>query len=1110
MSFVHLRVRSGYSFMNSTVKINQLVQKAKQLNMSAVALTDYNVLHGAVEFYRTCQKAGIKPIIGMIATIELEQELNDILLIAKNQQGYQSLLRISSMIQINETKSLPFQQLTELLSHCFIILPTESKLISTYINSNQSAAIAAFRSHWPNQLYIGVGNSEQDKVSSLTHLEIPMLALGDVRYLEPEHDRAYQCIRAIDLKQTISALDQIQQNTSYLREQEEMVLTFSRYPSLIEETNRLAAQCQVELDFNQMKLPHFPLPKSESAHAYLAKLCQKALLEKYPDRSDVESRLSYELDTIKKMGFSDYFLIVWDFVRYAKQQDILVGPGRGSAAGSLVAYLLDITTIDPIQYDLLFERFLNPERVSMPDIDIDFSDHRREEVIAYVKEKYGRDHVAQIGTFGTFQTRSIIRELAKVFALPEQDLEFILKEIPHGSHSLVNSVKQSDALLEYIKQSEVLQQFFKVARELEGLPRNMSTHAAGVVIHDQKLTEIVPMTTDQAGEYLTQYAMGDLEHIGLLKMDFLGLRNLTTIERILNRIEHHQNKKLEPNQWPLNDQETFSLLQAGQTNGIFQLESAGMKRVLKQLKPTSFEDIVAVNALYRPGPMDFIETYIKRKHGKEPVHFLHPDLKPILSSTFGVLIYQEQIMQLAHKFAGLSYGQADLLRRAVSKKKRAEINRLQDIFIKGCTDNGYKQEIATELFSWIIRFADYGFNRSHAVAYSMISYQLAYLKAHYPLFFYTELLNTVTGNRDKTLLFLKEAKRHQINLLGPSINASHYRYKIEQTNIRMGLSLIKGVSFPAVKEILSARNDGPFKSLFDFCMRVSLKVVNRPIIERLILAGAFDQFGIERASLLATLDQAMEQGELFGGIDDQINLFSNGLHFTGDYQEVAPFNLIEKLGHEKELLGFYVSDHPLKVNRKMLRSHGVVSLDFIHNHPDQKSIHTAAVLQDLKSIRTKRGDSMAFVSLSDEESELDGVIFPELYRKVKSWLKTQAMLKLIGHSETRQGKVQLIINQLELLNLEQLESVQQNSKVIYIQLIEHKMEEALNRIKQVASLYPGSTPIIIYQPEINKAYRLSEHYYIREGYHALNQLKQDFGHEQVILKDASEAEQSNK
>ncbi|SDB94491.1 DNA polymerase-3 subunit alpha [Pelagirhabdus alkalitolerans] len=1098
MAFVHLDIKTGYSFMKSTIKIPELIKKAKEDGMESLAITDAKNLHGAIQFYKACKQASIKPIIGIELTVDGFDREQRIIMLAKNNEGYQNLLKLSTK---NQKELIPLDFLLSHANNCVIILPFHSTQISQFVHASDDQGLVSFIEQWPDHTKIGVSRFDLDHIDALSNYRDHLVAIGRVVMLDNDDYDAYRYLLKMESEQT-----EIDEKRHYLFTQGEAETFFHNYPELIERSKELADECKVTFDFDQQMLPRFPIDSNQSAIDYLKELTYLSLEDYYSNQnySIAKKRLDHELSIIHNMGFSDYFLIVWDFVRYAKEQNILVGPGRGSAAGSLVAYLLNITEVDPIEYDLLFERFLNPERVSMPDIDIDFLDYRRHEVIEYVKDKYGEDYVAQIGTFSTFKARSIIRELAKAFDLNDGDLQFILKEMPSDSStSIVEGVKRSTSLLDYIKNNQNLQRFFKIARLLEGLPRNLSTHAAGIVMHDEPLVDHVPLTLDSSDAYLTQYPMEDLEQLGLLKMDFLGLRNLTTIENIMKMINRFEPKKIDLNSISLSDPLTLKALALGDTVGVFQLESEGMQNVLKQLKPSQFEDVVAVNALYRPGPMAFIDTYIKRKHNEETTEYLHDDLKPIISKTYGVLIYQEQIMQLANLFAGFSYAQADLLRRAISKKKKEDIDHAKLQFVEGCLENGYQETLANELFAWIERFADYGFNRSHAVAYSMISFQLAYFKANYPVYFYTELLNTTVGQAGKRNQLIKEAKRKGIELLKPDINRSFAKDQPEKGNIRLGLLSIKGLSYPVIQEVLKKRSDGPYQSLFDFCLRVSLNIVNRQSIELLVLSGAFDLFNVERASLLATIDHAMEQGELFGDDHGEGSLLSDVLQLDVRYQDVEPFSQMQKLLNEKELLGMYVSHHPLGVNRHIIRSKGFIDLYHLKDQPDKSKVHLLAGVQSIRQIRTKRGESMAFVLLTDETDEFDSVLFPDVYRDCRAWLKEEQFVKIEGTKETRQNKDQIIVRAIEPIDMEQLSVQEEEKERLFIKMQNgYDMDEALLKIQHIVDRFPGSIPIYLYKEDNQRTYKLSESYFIDPHYKAIQSLKAIFNDRNVVLKKA--------
>ncbi|SDN05359.1 DNA polymerase III subunit alpha [Sediminibacillus halophilus] len=1106
MDFTHLQVRSGYSLMKSTIHISQLVEKAGELGYESLALTDEAVFHGTVPFYQACIAKGIKPILGMV--VELEVERLPIILLAQSNQGYQQLLKLSTDLQLEESGSTSIDQLADFVKDVTGIIPMTKHFLESfsfeYLSDLFQRSQGLFRQE---DFYLGIDSS----VGESTDLEswkrfsqtagIPAIAVNDVRYLRESDRYAYDVLLSMRKGEKWVPETKHEDTADFLKSKQELQDAFQFWPEALYKTGEVAAKCNVELQLDRRMLPSYPVPGEGSADEYLNKLCYDFIFEKYGHVTEqVKKRLDYELEVIRSMQFSDYFLIVWDFIRFAKQNGIMVGPGRGSAAGSLVAYVLGITEVDPVKYDLLFERFLNPERVSMPDIDVDFSDIRREEVIQYVKNKYGPDHVAQIITYGTFAARSLIRELIKTLQIDQQDAAFILKEIPHHtSQSISDIVRASESIMNYANKSPKLQTLFKVASRLEGLPRHVSTHAAGIVISEEPLVHHVPLIAGHNGVALTQFAMKELETIGLLKMDFLGLRNLSLLERITDSIERKEKLEIDLEDIPLNDEATFQLLRRGQTNGVFQLESKGMQSVLTDLQPTSFEDVVAVNALYRPGPMQYISVYVERKHNRESVQYPHPDLKPILEKTYGVLVYQEQIMQIANKMAGFSLGQADILRRAVSKKQHSVMQEQEQAFLKGCLANGYDQKAAHQIFDWIVRFSNYGFNRSHAVAYSMISYQLAYLKAHFPAHFMAEIMGAAAGQQEKIQLYINEAKQLNIKVLPPSINRSFGRFNVENRHIRMGMLSIKGVGGQAVKEIVQERkNNGPYKNIFDFCMRVSLKIVNRPVIESLILAGAFDEGNANRASLLGTIDQAMEQAELFGEFGDQPSLFQNSLELDVTYKKMDDFTDMQKLTFEKEVLGIYISSHPLAKYREQLRSAGYIHLEDSRHFVGRNNLKAGVIVQELKKIRTKRGDPMAFMTMGDEKGQMEAVIFPELYRQVNRWLKEESIILITGKVEQRNERWQWLLSGITPFDEEKLEVNDQ--KRLFLKIHEHNEEQVLLQIQKVADAFPGSSPVIVYHAGRKKTYQLSSNYHMQINNQSLNNLYQLLGKENVAVR----------
>jgi len=1114
MTFTHLHVHSGYTFMESTITIPQLIERAKQLNFKALALTDHHVLHGAVEFYQAALQAQIKPIIGMTVTvIDPSEQEETLILLAKNNAGYRELIQLSTLIQVEKLRAVPWELLQRNLKNVIVIVQLNDGHVYTLLLEQEIVAashyLQAHVEHFTD-VYLGIDATFLTKqpivYKNLHHLidniTIPLVAIHDVVYLKETDYLAYECLQAMKVGRRWAIPEKIASDGRYLQSSEQIVAAHTQFfPEAVKRTAEIVKKCHVSLNFHQQLLPSYPVPDNISASQYLKNICQENMESKYSlITEEMTERLTYELSVIEQMAFSDYFLIVWDFVKFAKEKGISVGPGRGSAAGSFVAYLLGITNVDPLAYDLLFERFLNPERESMPDIDIDFADHRRDEVIQYVREKYGQEHVAQIITFGTFGTRSVLRELFKTLGTSQQDVYFILNQIPaQTTMSLKQSVLASDQLKQYIQQSHELRLLFKIAHTLEGLPRHASTHAAGVIISDERLPRVIPLTIGANETYMTQYAMDELEALGLLKIDFLGLRNLSLIERMVTSIQRRGKNKahFSLENIPEDDAKTFALLQNGQTDGVFQLESAGMKDVLRKLKPTSLEDIVAVNALYRPGPMEYISTFIQRKHGQEQTTYLHEQMAPILASTYGVLVYQEQMMQIVHHFAGFSLGEADIFRRTLSSKNKSNIAHQKDLFIAGCEQEGFSVTEAEEIFHWLLKFSNYSFNRSHAVAYSKISYQLAYLKAHYPEHFFAELLTSAVNSEKRLNQYVMDMRQLAITLLPPAINRSYGRFSVEDGKIRMGLLSIKGIGYQVMREIIDKRREGPFKSLFDFCLRISLKIVNRQTIEHLILVGAFNEFSKNRASLLATLDQAIDQAELFKEFQEQPSLFADQFDFTESYVSRKDFTLMEKLSFEREYLGMYVSSHPLANQRDSLADSGYDTLLEASERVGQRSLKSVVMIQEVRVIRTRRGDQMAFLQLSDEFSEMDAVVFPDLFQKVQHWLKEEMFVKVKGKIETRHHKLQFVIQGMEPFNVS---SSTQANEQLFIKITSLSHAEALAIIQRVANKYPGTTPVFVYVASEKQTYKLQDSYQLDTQEACVQLLQHEFGEANVVLK----------
>lgn len=1119
MSFVHLQVRSAYSLLKSTINIDSLIMKTKELGFKSIALTDENVMYGIIDFYKQCKKHGIKPIIGLTASVIENEDSKpfQLVLLAKNNEGYHNLLKISSVIQTKSLKGIPKKWLKHYVKGLIALSPGLDGEVEYYLQQNLPTKAYEIASYYKNlfdenSYYFTIQNHGLNEEIKLTdqlillanELRVDIVATNHVSYLEKLDSFSHQCLLAIkdgikleDKQNEMAVNDQY-----YLKSQQEMEDLFQSNPQSLINTWKIADQCHVEIELGRTILPKYPVPNQQTAFEYLKLQCEDGLKNRVSKvTNQYTERLVYELSIIDKMGFSDYFLIVWDFMKFAHRNKILTGPGRGSAAGSLVAFVLHITDIDPLKHNLLFERFLNPERVSMPDIDIDFPDNRREEIIEYVAEKYGELHVAQIITFGTFGAKAAIRDIGRIMGVSLKEVDYFTKLIPGFGVTLKDAYHTSSALREYINKSPIIKKIFSTALKLEGLPRHTSTHAAGVIISEKPLTEVIPIQRGHNHIYLTQYAMGELEEVGLIKMDFLGLRNLTLIENIISTIKKATGKQMNLQAIPVDDMKTFQLLSNGDTTGVFQLESEGIKKVLQQLKPSEFEDIVAVNALYRPGPMENIPMYIDRKHKRQPISFPHPDLEQILDKTYGVIVYQEQIIQIAAKMANFSLGEADLLRRAIGKKKKEILDQERNHFLNGCTANHYPVDVANEIYDLIVRFANYGFNRSHAVAYSFIAYQLAYLKTNYPLFFYAGLLTSVLGNEEKTALYIKEARQRGIKLYPPSINKSSLQFRVENGGIRYSLLAIKSVGGTTVKEILEKRKQRPFSDLFDLCVRTSTKIMNRKVLESLVYSGALDEFGEDRAVLLASIDIAIDHADLFAPSNySQIDLFKpDEFNVKPKYIMDKPLKEDEKLKFEKEVLGLYLSSHPISRFSHLFRKYRSTDIESLHKISEATKLVVGAYISSAKTIRTKKGEAMSFFTISDETGDIDAVAFPAVYTQYISLLNVGDIVLLEGSIEKRQNKRQFVIKKVS--DVKKLEEDLLNNLTLYLK-IESQAYKQINLIdlKNTLKRYPGNCQVIVYYEKDQRKFILPEEFSVNPSQEFLQLLKNIIGENNVVLK----------
>lgn len=1062
--FVHLHVHSEYSLLDGAARINDLVRRAGEYGMTSLALTDHGVMYGAIPFYKACKEKGIKPIIGCEAYMTAgsrrergsrkDQPIYHLILLAKNDAGYRNLMKLVTIGHLEGYHYKPRIDMEALAAHSEGVICLSACLggeVPQHLlhGREEEARKAALRykSVFGSDFYLELqdhGMTEQKRVNPklialADELDIPLVATNDVHYLEQDDAEVQDVLICIGTGKTVEDEDRLQIGTNqlYMKSGDEMAALFPHVPQAVLNTSRIAEQCNLELEFGRHLLPEYhPIPGGLDAAAYLRTLCLDGLEQRYRDtemwedadkRKEAEERLTYELDVIGKMGFSDYFLIVWDFISFCHEHGIATGPGRGSSAGSLTAYCLRITDVDPLKYKLLFERFLNPERITMPDIDIDFSDERRDEVIAYVADKYGHEHVAQIITFGTMAARAAVRDVGRALNMPYGDVDKAAKLIPGQlGISIAKAMESTPDLKALYETSAKVRELLDMAMKVEGMPRHASTHAAGVVISKGPLTDAVPLQEGSEGTALTQYSMEHLESVGLLKMDFLGLRTLSIIERCMKWIRETAGEVPDFRTVPDDDPLTYEMLGHGDTTGVFQMESAGFRRVLKDLKPTGFEDIISVLALYRPGPMDFIPRFIAGKHGEAEVTFPHPDLKPILADTYGIIVYQEQIMQIASLMAGFSLGEADLLRRAVSKKKRETLDQERSHFVEGSLKLGYGDQDANAVYDMIVRFADYGFPRAHAAAYGVLAFQTAYLKAHYPVPFMASMLTAAMGSHRKVAEYVLECRRIGIGVLPPDINESgvlftpvpqETRDAAESADeesaaggsggsgisggghIRFGLAAIKNVGTLAVENIIETRKERPFDSLLDFCRRVDLRVCNKRVVESLLQAGAFDRLPGHRAQLLAMLEETVEAAAKWRKEREelQIQLFEDLVETPNweiRYPDVPRFTGVQQLEMERELLGLYLSGHPLDDSEGLLAQPGIQKLMELDEAPDESQTVTAGMVVAIKEIMTRQGKAMAFAEWEDQVERCEVVLFPEVWKRSRGLVQKGALLAL--------------------------------------------------------------------------------------------------------------------
>ena len=1109
-SFVHLHVHTEYSLLDGAARIEQLIRRAKELGMEALAITDHLAMYGVIPFYQACKQNGLHPVIGCEMVIvdranhvqRKKENGYHLILLAENNVGYRNLLRL-----ITEAHSghMPGIQKSVLKKYAKGLIALSSCLkgeIPQAILHNQLSEakekVAEYLTIFGQRnFFFELQNPqtyEQQKVNQQLirwskELNVSLVATNDVHYVFPEDHLIHESLVCIRKGIRLDELNSSRRHL-HLTSKEEMEQIFASVPEALTNTTQIARRCQVDLTFGKPLYPQFPLPAKTSAQSYLQEKCWEGAQTRYGQLTkEISKRLEYELSIINQMGLHDYFLIVWDLVQFAKRHKIGMGPGRGSAAGSLVAYVLGITEVDPLKYDLLFERFLNPERVSLPDIDLDFHDERREEVIHYLRSKYGDAHIAQIATFGTMAPRAAIRDVGRILGISYKYIDQIAKLIPARPGITFEQALQTVPRLKRWFNNSSMEKLFKIAMKIEGLPRHISTHAAGVVLSREPLVEHVPLQKGNEELLLTQFAMEELEKIGLCKIDLLGLRNLAVIDHAISLIQQERKTQMDVlDPLDLRDSATYRLLASGNTIGVFQLESSGIRKVLRDLKPASFEDIVAVLALYRPGPMEQIPKYIHAKKNRSTVQLPHPDLANILDKTFGIIVYQEQIMQIASKMAGFRLGQADILRRAISKKNKDVLDKNRVLFVEGCIRNGYAEDMGHQIYDYIVRFADYGFNRSHAVAYGILAYQTAYLKANYPLQYMTALLTSVSEQPTKLKKYINETKRMGIRLFPPDIQKSQVDFSIEQNAIRFGLYAIRHVGKKAAQEIVRARKAGPFRDLIDLWERVDHAVCNRTTFEALIQSGVMDSLPGNRKQQLAMVEELFHQRKWTAS--KQISFFQR---VEGeDYQHLTPYTKQEQLALEKEYLGVDLSGHSFASLYRQLQPFFYSTIDEMVQLNHEQLIHLAGLIQRFQLKRTKSGEQMAFFMLEDHTNQVEVVCFPAVLRQF-SFKPTEGVPVIVKGTWKGSKQRKIIASSMERLKMATL-------RVSAACETKEKLTQLKERLQKMA----GTIPVRLFYQRTGRGVALPlEKYGLASSMKSIKQIEAILGAGTIYIKEWS-------
>ncbi len=1144
-NFTHLHVHTEYSLLDGYARVDRLVAKAAELGMKSLAITDHGSMFGVVHFYKACMKAGINPIIGCeIYHTEgdyrertQDREAYHMILLAENNVGYHNLIKIVSEGYVNGYYYRPRVDDEILKKYSEGIIATSACLggqVSQEIlrgdyDKARSTALKYEAIFGKDNFYLEMqdhGMEDQLLVNRMMReisqeTGLPLIVTNDAHYVEREDSKVHDVLLCIQTGKTLDEEDRMRfpSDNFHLTSREEMEELFPVDTQVIENTNIIGDRCSVQLEFGQLHLPHFEAPEGYSNSQYLRDLTYQGLEDHYDLTDEIRERAELELNTIKNMGYVDYFLIVWDFIRYARSQDIPVGPGRGSAAGSLISYALGITNIDPLKYDLLFERFLNPERISMPDIDIDFCYERRDEVIDYVIKKYGEANVAQIVTFGTLQARGAIRDVGRVMDVPYAATDKIAKMVPTDLGMTINKALEisSDLKSEY-DNSPTARRLIDTALALEEMPRHTSTHAAGVVITEEPVTDYVPLSRNK-DVITTQYNMIELEELGLLKMDFLGLRTLTVIDDTLKLIKYNYGKEIDIDAIDFNDPLSMEVFNKADTLGIFQFESSGMRDFLRKLRPSVFDDLIAANSLYRPGPMDEIPRYVEGRHNPQTIHYIHPMLEPILDVTYGVIVYQEQVMQIVQSLAGYTLGGADILRRAMGKMDMETMEKNRRIFVygeedergkvvvEGCLRRGVDEASANKIFDLMVEFAKYAFNKSHSAAYAYVAMQTAWLKAHYPAEYMASLMSSVMDQSGKISIYIQECQRIGLEILPPSVNRSYRKFSVDQGKIRFGLEAIKHVGGKFVASIVKAREKGgDFSGFTDFVERLVREdsAISKRAVESLIRTGAFSDTGVNRATLISMFERTIDSvvGDSKRNIQGQMFLLDEGT----DQDQVRPemtvpeFSEKHLLQMEKELTGLYISGHPLKEYSEAIERYASFKTSMLEELEDRELsrrfdgqiVTVVGIVVDKRDILTRKGEPMSFVTLEDEFGALELVVFPRTFSQKQELLALDQVIMVNGKLSLRdEDSPQITVDNLRL--------ARENVKTLYIR-IGKRDQELMEEILQTLSKYPGPGSAVIYFSDNGQAQRVNQRYSIDyQNSELLEALKNRFGSENVII-----------